>query len=380
MIVVGAGIIGVSIAYHLARRGGRRIVVLERESQLGTGATAKATGGIRHQFSTAVNIRLSQLSIPHLASFKDETGFDIGWRQHGYLFLATHGPVWDALRTSAALQVELGVPTRLLSPAEVRELVPQLRVDDLAGGTYCASDGSANPTEALKGYSAVAGGLGVEFDRDSEVIAIEARAGRVTGVRLANGGSCAADVVVDAAGPHVADIASSVGVSIPAKPFRRQVFVMTRDDSVASGLPFVVDLATGWYVHQEANGRLLFGGTDKDDRPGVDPVVDWDGFDKVARAALHRMPSVAERVRVETAYAGIRTLTPDFHAIIGTVPSPEGLVIASACNGHGFMHAPAVGQLVAELVIDGEATSIDITALSPARFAHGPKRDEAVMF
>ncbi len=380
IVIVGGGIIGVSIAYHLALHGARGIIVIEREMELGTGATSKATGGIRHQFSTPVNVRLSQVSSSHFAGFEAETGIDIGWRQHGYLFMATPGAEWDALQRSAALQVSLGVPTRLVTPADMQGLVPQLRVDDLAGGTFCPIDGSANPTAALQGYLGVARRLGVRLVTGAEVIAIDASGGRVAGVRAANGDRYAADVVIDAAGPRVADVAALAGATVEARPFRRQVFVMSRDPELPSGMPFIVDLATGWYIHQEANGRLLFGGTDRDNRPGLEPVVDWDGFDRVANAALHRAPAVAERVRVETAYTGIRTLTPDFHAIVGAVGPLAGFIVASACNGHGFMHAPAVGQIVAEIVLNGAARSLDIAPLSPDRFAKRAGRDEAVMF
>jgi len=272
IVIVGGGIIGVSIAYHLARRGATRVVILERESELGTGATSKATGGIRHQFSTPVNIRLSQMSSPHFVRFAEETGVDVGWRQHGYLFLARPGDAWEALKKSAELQVKLGVPTRVLSPQDAAALVPQLRVDDLAGGTFCAIDGSANPTAALNGYLKVARELGVEVVRDAAVTAIDRQGGRVAGVRTANGARYAADVVIDAAGPRAAEVAEFVGSRIPARPFRRQVFVMSRDPELAAGIPFTVDLETGWYVHQEANGKLIFGGTDRDNRPGQEGV------------------------------------------------------------------------------------------------------------
>lgn len=380
VVIVGGGIIGVSIAYHLALRGVTGITILEREAGAGTGATAKATGGIRHQFSTPVNIRLSQLSAPHFARFNEELGVDIGWRPHGYLFMAIPGPEWEALRMSAALQQSLGVPTQVLAPAEIAALVPQLRVDDLAGGTFCAADGSANPTAALQGYLGAARRRGVRLVTGAEVTAIESGGGRVTGVRTTDGARYGADIVVDAAGPWVADVAALAGASIPARPFRRQVFVMSRDPELPRGIPFTVDLATGWYIHQEASGRLFFGGTDRDDRPGLEPVVDWDGFDRVATAALHRTPSVASRVRIETAYAGIRTLTPDFHGIIGPVAPLVGFIVVSACNGHGFMHSPAVGQLVAELVDEGAATTLDLAPLSPDRFTTRDRHDEAVMF
>ncbi len=378
--VVGAGIIGLSIAYHLVlRRPDLHVVVLERQLVAGGGATSKCTGGIRHQFGTEVNVRLTQLSYPEFLSFEQEHKQPIGLRTHGYLFVAASGPSWQALQANVAVQVGLGVPTRLVEPSEMRDLFPGLHTDDLQGGAFCALDASATPSDVLQGYLSSARARGVEVVYEAPVSAIETRGGRVCGVR-AGDTEFAAEVVVDAAGPYVADVAALAHVTVPARPFRRQVFVMAADPSPPLGLPMLVDLDTGWYVHQEANGQLLFGGTDKDVRPGTEEIVDWDGFERVGAAALARVPGLAENVHVVRAYAGVRTLTFDHHAILGRVPEVPGFFIATACNGHGFMHAPAVGLLLAEEILDGQAHSLDLAPLRLDRFAHGSEADEPIMF
>jgi sarcosine oxidase, subunit beta len=377
ILIVGGGIIGLSIGYHLARRGARGIVVLERAGQVGTGSTAKATGGIRHQFSTEVNVRLTQLSLPAFERFEEEMGEPVDFVQHGYLFVTTRADRVDAMRSGLRLQQRLGVPSRWVTPAEAALLFPDLRVDDLAGGTFCPLDGSANPYGAVRGYLRRCRDLGVRVLTDQEVIAIEVTGGRVRGVRTASS-AYAAPIVVNAAGPYAQDVAAMAGLEIPVYPYRRQVFVMTPISGLRRGAPLTVDLDTGWYLHQDPGGALYMGGTDKDSRPGRAEVVDWDGFDAVARAALHRVPRTVE-ARVARAYAGIRSLTPDFHAILGPVPGVAGFYCANGFSGHGFMHAPAVGRLLAEEILDGKAAGLDITPLALARFADAT-RAEAVTF
>jgi sarcosine oxidase subunit beta len=380
VIVIGAGIIGLSTAYHLAQREpSLRIIVLECEGEAGTGSTAKATGGIRHQFGSEVNIRLTQLSYPDFLHFPEEHAQEIGFRANGYLFVASSPEIWRTLQASCVLQNRLGVPTRLIGPSEVQALFPEMRVDDLLGGAFCSLDATANPSDVLQGYLSSSRARGVDVVLNAPVTDIESRRGHVTGVRTVET-SYTADVVVNAAGPRVAQVGAFAGVDIPAKAYRRQVFVMKHDPRVHPGLPFTVDLDTGWYVHQDGGGRLLFGGTDKDNRPGLDPTVDWAGFDRVATAALMRVPPIAERAQVMSAYAGIRTLTPDHHAIIGRVPQMAGFFVASACNGHGFMHAPAVGKLLAEEILDGSARSLDITSFSLARFDASAHTGEPTTF
>jgi sarcosine oxidase subunit beta len=372
VLVIGGGIIGLSIAYHLARRGGSgrplRIVVFERASQVGTGSTAKATGGIRHQFSTELNVRLTQLSLPAFQRFEEEMGEPVDLVQHGYLFVTAAERTAETMRKGVALQQRLGVPSRWLAPDDVRAVFPAVRTDDLVGGTFCAIDGSASPYGAVQGYLRRCRELGVQVRVDEAVTAIDVRGGKVTGLTTSRG-VYAGPAVVNAAGPRAREIAAMVGVELPVAPYRRQVFVMT---------PVPVDLDTGWYVHQDPAGALYTGGTDKDSRPGLEEVVDWEGLDVVARAALVRVPAMAG-ARLVRGYAGIRSLTPDHHAVLGPVPAPEGFYLANGFSGHGFMHAPAVGQLLAEIILDGTARSLDVTPLSLGRFALGT-HDESVSF
>ena len=376
VVIAGGGITGFAIAYELLRRGSK-VLLLERDQEVGRGSTSRATGGIRHQFSTETNIRLSQMSYPTFASFATEMGQEIGFRPHGYLFVSADERSWDGLQRSSALQQRLGVPTQVLAPDEARGIFPPLATDDVLGAAYCAIDGSASPTDALAGYRRRCQALGLEVRTNEPVIGIEAGS-KVASVRT-TAGSYPTETFVDAAGPNVADIAGLVGLDVPARPFNRQVFVVAPMESMPKGAPLVVDLTTGWYVHQDANGTVLMGGTDKDSRPGIEPRVDWDGFDLVAQAALRRVPKLAPEVTLRTAYAGIRTLTPDHHAILGRTPV-EGFVLAANCNGHGFMHAPAVARLVAQEILDGEARDLDLAPLRLARFADKKASTEALMF
>ncbi len=377
VLIIGGGIIGLSIAYHVARRGACRIIVLERAGQVGTGSTAKATGGIRHQFSTEINVRLTQLSRPAFERFEEEMGEPVDFVQHGYLFVTTRADLAEVMRAGLRLQQHLDVPSRWVTPAEAAVLFPDLRVDDLVGGTFCPLDGSASPYGAVQGYLRRCRDLGVRVLTEQEVTGIEVDGGRVRGVSTASSGY-AAPVVVNAAGPRARAVAAMAGVDLPVHPYRRQVFVMTPVPGLHRGAPLTVDLDTGWYLHQDRSGALYMGGTDKDARPGLEEVVDWDGFDAVAQAALRRVPRTRD-ARVARAYAGIRSLTPDFHAILGRVPAVEGFYLANGFSGHGFMHAPAVGQLLAEEILDGRATTIDITPLALTRFA-GKGRAEATAF
>lgn len=377
VLIIGGGIAGLSIAYHLARRGARGIVVLERAGQVGTGSTAKATGGIRHQFSTEINVRLTQLSLPEFEHFEDELGEPIDFVQHGYLFVTAREERAEVMRAGLELQQRLGVPSRWVTPAEAAALFPDLRVDDLVGGTFCAQDGSASPYGAVQGYLRRCRDLGVRVQTNQEAIGIEVAGSRVRAVRTPSA-SFATPIVVDAAGPHARAVAAMVGVDLPAHPYRRQVFVMAPVDGLSRGVPLTVDLDTEWYLHQDRSGSLYMGGTDKDTRPGLEEVVDWDGFDAVAGAALRRVPRTHE-ARLVRAYAGIRTLTPDLHAILGPVPGVQGFYCANGFSGHGFMHAPAVGRLLAEEILDGRATSLDMTPLALTRFA-GQTRGEVAAF
>lgn len=379
IVVIGGGIIGCSIAYHLlARSPGLRLILLEREAELGTGATARATGGIRHQFSSETNVRLTQLSLPTFLRFEEGFGRSVDFVPHGYLFATAEPDRLEGYREAVALQQSLGVRSRLVFPDEMRALLPQLAIADLLGGSFCPDDGSADPHGALQGFLGRARDLGAQVLTRAEVIGIDREGERVTGVRTATE-RYAAPVAINAAGPFADQIARLVGIDLPSRPYRRQVLVVEPLPELPEVFPLTVDGDTGFYVHRQGRSALVMGGTDKDSRPGTEITVDWEAFEPVMRAAARRVPPLAE-AKVMRAYAGLRDLTPDYHGILGQIPEVPGFYVACGFSGHGFMHAPAIGRLMAELIVDGQARSLDLAPLAPERFRTGEIQAEAQVF
>jgi sarcosine oxidase subunit beta len=367
VVIIGAGVIGCSIAYHLASRDpSLDVLVLEREEMIGMGSTAKATGGIRHQFSTEPNIRLTQLSLPLYLRFEEATGYSVHFQSHGYLFLTTESDTLQNLQASVALQQSLGVPSRMINPTEAAVFVPGIRTDDLRGGSFCGTDGTAEPAAAVQGFAARARALGVQILTNHEVVALLRTGERAVGVQT-HQGSVHAPTVVIAGGPYSAQLAAMVGLEIPAHPYRRQVSVAAPIPQLDVELPLTVDIDSGFYLHRMGHGDLLLGGTDKDVRPGTGLEVDWAGIERVLAAGARRIPMI-EHARVKRTYVGLRSLTPDHHPILGHVEAVPGLVLACGDSGHGFMHAPAIGLLVSEEILDGRATTLDLTALRLERF------------
>ncbi|MBI2902075.1 MAG: FAD-binding oxidoreductase [Candidatus Methylomirabilis oxyfera] len=378
IVIIGGGIVGLSIAYHLAARGCHNVCVLER-GQIGQGATAKATGGIRQQFSREINIRLSQESLKPFERFEEEMGCSADFRQVGYLFLASSGEDWAWLKEAAALQQRLQVPVELLTPEEARRLVPGLWIDDLLGATFCGSDGIADPHAVLHGLAGQARRLGVRILEGREVTGILCDGGRVRGVRMKDGEAVAAALVVNAAGIHAREVGLMAGVEIPVEPHHRQAFVAEPLAELADSMPMTVDLRSGTYVHVERNGNIILGGGDHGDRRGFDERLDWSLLPRLIEGVTHRLPAL-ELARIQRGWAGLREMTPDELAIVGPVPDTEGLFVAAGFSGHGFMHAPAIGKLVAELILDGKASTIDISSLSLDRFRTGQLVPERAVF
>jgi sarcosine oxidase subunit beta len=367
VVVIGAGVVGCSIAYHLVSRDRNvRVVVLERDAMPGMGATAKATGGIRHQFSSEPNIRLTQISLPIYRRFQELSGYSVNFRAHGYLFVTTDAATHAMFRENVALQQSLGVPSRLVDPDEIARMVPGMRTDDLVAGTFCPDDGSAEPAAAVQGFAAAARRGGAQILMNCAVTEIRTSGNRVTGVRTATGG-VDAPVVVVAAGAYTSDVARLAGVDIPAKPYRRQVSVSEPVAELDVEIPLATDADTGFYVHRSGGADLMLGGTDRDVRPGYGLDVDTQVLDRMLAAAVRRIP-VLTSARIRRSYVGLRGLTPDFNMILGRVRGVDGLVLACGDNGHGFMHAPATGLLLSEEIIDGRAATLDIAPFRLERF------------
>ena len=366
VVIVGGGILGASIAYHLANMGVRDVIVVERD-HLGSGSTSKNAGGVRLQFSSEINVRLSQRSLPHFERFAEEMGIDPEFHQAGYLFLITTERDVDAFERSLALWQRLGVPARKVDAAGAREIFPQIRTDDVRFATFCPQDGYLDPTSLLHGYVARAREKGVRFREEEPVTSIERDAGRVSAIRTTKG-TISCRTVVNAAGPWAGQVGRLLGVDIPITPLRRQIFVTDPVAEIEHDFPLTVEMATTFYFHRESGGVLL-GMADPADGPGFDDSVNWDFLPTIVERALDRMP-VLEHANVKTGWAGFYEDTPDKHPILGRVASVPGLVVAAGFSGHGLMHAPAAGEAVAELIVDGK-TTLDISRLAYERFESG---------
>ena len=367
VVIVGGGLTGASIAYHLTRRGAGKVLLLERDL-LGSGSTSRNAGGIRLQFSSEVNVRLSQRSLPRIVAFKDEMGVDPQLRQVGYLFLITAEGDVAPFERSLALWSRLGVPARRLDAAAVHELFPELRVDDVRFATFCAEDGYVDPSSLLMGYAARAREAGAELRERAKVTAIDREGGRVVAVRVGDE-RIACGTVVNAAGAWAREVGALVGLDLPISPLRRQIFVTGPIPGFDRDVPLTVEFATGFYFHRESEG-VLMGMADPADKPGFDDSVNWDFLPTLVERALARLP-LLERATVKTGWAGFYEDTPDKHPILGRVDEVPGFVCAAGFSGHGVMHAPAAGELIAEVVC-GEPPSLDISALAFSRFARGP--------
>ena len=366
VVIVGGGVVGASIAYHLARRGVRDVVVLERD-ELGSGSTTRNAGGVRLQFSTEINVRLSLRSLPRIEHFAEEMGVDPQLRQVGYLFLITEERDVGPFEESLAMWKRLGVPVQRLEAAAVHGVIPELRVDDVRFATLCMRDGYCDPTSLLNGYVARAREKGVHFREREPAIGIARESDRVTAVRTANG-EIACGTVVNAAGAWGAEVGKLAGIDLPIRPLRRQIFVTDPVAGLDREFPLTVEFATSFYFHRESGG-VLMGMADPTDGPGFDVTVNWDFLPTLVERALYRLP-ILERANVKTGWAGFYEDTPDKHPIIGAVPGIQGFLCAAGFSGHGIMHAPAAGEAIAELIVDGR-TSFDVTPLAYDRFRRG---------
>lgn len=363
--MIGGGVMGASTAYHLAKAGLRDVLLLEREAFFGLGATGRCAGGIRHQFATEINIRLSLHSLRMLDELESETGQPALVRKVGYLFVLTCEEDRAAFERNVALQRSLGVPTEWLSGDDVRRRLPDCAFPDALGGTYLGSDGLADPNSVVMAYIGAARRLGARCLTDVSVTGLQTAGGRVAAVVTA-AGQVAAPIVVNAAGPWSAPLAELAGVALPVLPLRRQWLTTTPLPWLAPNFPFVIDFAQSLYFHPEGEG-LLTGMSNPNETPGYDQSVDagWEWVH--LEAAVERLPRL-KQAGVFARGAGLYEVSPDAHPILGRTPLP-GFYVVTGFSGHGFMHGPICGRLMAELIVDGQPHTLDISALALSRFA-----------
>ncbi|MBW1997685.1 MAG: FAD-binding oxidoreductase [Deltaproteobacteria bacterium] len=366
VVIIGGGIIGVSTAYYLAKRGAGRIVLLEK-SMLGSGATGKCAGGIRMQFSTEIDLRFSILSRRVFDTFEDEFGVDPEFHPIGYLFVASRRRQMEVLEQTEEMLASARIEVEVLGQGEIHRRWPEVRVADLVGGSYTPGDGYAGPNEVLHGFAKGARRLGVKIREGVKVTGIKVTGGRVEAVETSRGEWISTPVLINAAGPYATHVAQMAGLELPVRPLRRQVFFTAPFESPPC-LPMVIDLEYGWYARREGKGFLLAGPQDRES--SFNESTDFDGKEWAAARAIHRIP-VMKHARIASGWAGLYEISPDHHAIIGAFPEVKGFICANGFSGHGFQHSPAAGMLVAEIVTEGNAKSLDISSLRPERFREG---------
>lgn len=364
-IVIGGGVMGASTAYHLAARGLKNGLLLEKEDFFGQGATGRCAGGVRYQFATEINIRLSIESLPLLERFEQEMHQAIDYRKCGYLFVLTNEKDVAAFKHNVALQNKLGVQTEWLTGDEVRSRLPLMRLDDVIGGTYNPKDGLVDPNGVVMGYVSNAQRLGVTAMTNAPVIGIHVVSDKVTGVKIPSG-DYYAPIVVDATGPWAGLTSQMAGVEVPITPLRRQWLTTSPLMEIPEDFPFVLDFAQSLYFHREGPG-LLTGMSNPHETPGLDQSIDQDWELVHMEAAIARLP-LLEKAGLASNLAGLYEMTPDAHPIFGKTPV-EGFFVVAGFSGHGFMHGPIAGKLMAEIILDGHATTLDVSMLDLARFA-----------
>lgn len=378
VVIVGAGIMGASTAYHLARLGAGRVVVLERDTVC-SGSTALASGGIRHQYANRLGVELTTHSIVTYERFSEEFGVDPNFRQHGYLILIATEAELATARRSVALQQGLGVDVALLDPAATRALCPYLNTDDLLGATYTPRDGYADPYLCTTAIAARARDLGVTIEQQCEVRGFVRHGDRVTGVTTV-GETYEAGAVVIATGAWSGVVGRLAGVDIPVRPHRRHKFMTAPfpADRIPAATPFVIDPHRNFSLRREGAGLLLGHGR-RDEPDSFSVEIDRSLEPRVVERAIHRAPALADAALM-SAWAGLYEMTPDQTGIVSAVPGVSGLSVIAGFSGHGFMHGPIAGQLMAEMLVHGRAVTMDASALDLARFARGQAHVEPLTF
>jgi sarcosine oxidase subunit beta len=372
IVLIGGGIVGSSIAYHLVAAGRKNVLVIERETAQGKGSTGKSMGGVRAQFSTPVNIQMSLYSIPFYASFEERLGYPCDYRPQGYLFCATNDKHLAYLRANYVKQIDMGLKdVRLISGDEIRNQFLQLRGDDIVGGSFCSSDGFVDPYSAMIGFMTWASERGATIWKNTTVTAIR-RTEKEKGFEIVTTrDTVSTPIVVNCAGAWAAPVAKMVGVDLPVEPLRRMLVPTEPFDQFPHTAPMIIDMSTGFHFRPESRGFLL-AWNDPEETPGYKMEFDAAFIEKILTRAADRVP-VFENVAVnpKKAWAGLYEMTPDHHPILGESPEVPGFYFANGFSGHGVMHSPATGKILSDLILTGRTDLIDASLLNFSRFAEG---------
>lgn len=371
VVIVGGGVVGLSAAYHLAHAGVTDVVLIEK-GELGSGSTCKAAGGVRAQFSDAVNIELGLRSLRTFETFEDTFGQEIDLHQVGYLFLLDNAEHVEAFESNVALQNQIGVPSRMIEVGEARALSPLVSTEGLLAAAYSPTDGHCTPESVVRGYAVAARRAGARLVRGCAVTAIGSSGGVLTEV-VTDQGTVVTDTVICAAGAWSKALGAMVGVDLPVEPLRRQILTTEPMPGLDPCTPFTIDFATSFYFHGEGPG-LLLGMSDRDETPGFKLTESDTWLDGLGAAIQRRAPAISE-VGLAAGWAGLYEMTPDHNALVGEAGGVSRFLYATGFSGHGFLMGPAIGEVLRDLYL-GRTPVVDVSALTAARFADTGLRPE----
>lgn len=376
IVIIGGGVVGASIAYHLTERGAKDVLILERETAQGKGSTGKATGGVRAQFETEINIKMSLYSLDFFANY----GFDCGYDPRGYLFFATDEKQFDYLKRNVEKQKSLGVKdVEIVDAQTIAEIVKGMNVADIVGGSFGKHDGFINPLAVMRGFTDKALKNAARIEFDTQVTSIEIESGKVKSVETGKG-AIECEKVVLATGARARELAATCGIDLPVTPQKRQIIWAKSANALPENLPMVIDLGSGFHfrpardfndfaTNRDIPNEILFAYPDANEK--IDTNFDESFIAEVYKRAAHRAEFLAETAPIiKKCRAGLYENTPDHHAILGGCEI-ENLYFANGFSGHGVMHSPAAGKALSEIMLDGKSSTLDVSCLNFSRFAKG---------
>ncbi len=380
VIIIGAGVIGAGIAYHLSMCGIKNILVVESAPNAGSGSTSKATGGFRAQFGSQINIKLSQLSRRKLLAFNDEHGIDPCYQQAGYLFLARSNEEMKNLTLANSLQQNTGVKDAMLVTVdEVAKLNPHISRDNIIGGSYCQSDGFISPLNILQGYINSSVKNGVKFLYDTKVTGIKTTPERITEIETTHG-SLYGNIIVNAAGAYAASIAKMAGEELPVKASKRQVCRIKEPGTLPPQTPMTIWVDSAFHFRMRDGHLILLHPCEPENNENYNTEPEEKWMNNVFRMAKEKLPALSNcSIDKAASWAGLYEISPDEHLILGRSVGLENLYYANGSSGHGVMHSPAIGELLANIIC-GKENEFDVGILSPARFAQNKLIEQIPFF
>jgi sarcosine oxidase subunit beta len=363
VVIIGAGVIGCSSAYHLAKNGISDVIVVEME-QVGAGTSSKSASMLSLQFGRdPLLARMAQYSYERYMHFEEELGAHIDFHKTGWMSVASGAAAADLCEHAAGLQA-LGIATELLSPAEIKYRYPELNTDDLEVGTFGPDDGPFDPHMIMWGFIKQATARGVSLQQGIKALGLRIEHGRVTGVETTDG-LITTPLVVNAAGPWAKQVGAWANIEIPLANKTRTIVVTGAVPEIPLERPFLEDETVEWYFRPETGGVLMGMGNTPAKSP--DAVLDTVMVNNIVDYAVHRVP-VLEKAALKTSWSGVRPLTVDGRPILGSVPGLDGFLLNCGWGGMGIIQAPVAGQLLAELVLDGHTSTFDTSGLRLERF------------